>query len=195
MTDAAIEEAKAALRRSARDARAALSSAARADAARRVAAHLLARPDLVPAGAVAGYWPIRDELDCRPVLMTLLAEGRDVLLPVVAARDAALEFRLWAPDVPLEPSGFGTLAPSALAPQVAPDLILVPLLGFDARGTRLGYGGGYYDRTLAALPHRPRLVGLAFAAQELAAIPRDRHDFPLDAVVTEDGVRIFDEAR
>ncbi len=114
---------------------------------------------------------------------------------MVRGRDEPLDFRLWTEDGTLVPAGFGTLAPPPDAPAAVPDLVLLPLLGFDDSGTRLGYGGGFYDRTLAALPVRPRLVGLAFAAQHLAAIPRDQHDIPLDAVVTEDGVRMFGEAR
>jgi len=86
------------------------------------------------------------------------------------------------------------LAPSDLAPRAVPDLVLMPLLGFDNQGTRLGYGGGYYDRTLTVLPKKPLLVGLAFAAQELAHIPREDHDVPLDMVITENGIRFFGAA-
>jgi 5-formyltetrahydrofolate cyclo-ligase len=81
-----------------------------------------------------------------------------------------------------------------LAPQAEPDIILVPMLGFDRYGTRLGYGGGYYDRTLASLTKKPKLVGLAFAVQELPLIPRDTHDIPLDLVITEAGVHQFGAA-
>jgi len=102
--------------------------------------------------------------------------------------------RLWEQGTPLYEAGFGTLAPSELAPQVEPDVILMPLLGFDARGTRRGYGGGYYDRTLEKLSKRPRLVGVAFAAQELDHIPREAHDVPLDVIVTEQGARTFEHA-
>jgi 5-formyltetrahydrofolate cyclo-ligase len=102
-----------------------------------------------------------------------------------------LELRLWQDGAPLYPSGFGTLAPEELAPKAVPDVVLMPLLGFDGKGTRLGYGGGYYDRTLAALASKPRLIGLAFAAQEVDFIPRGDHDIPLDSVVTENGVRHF----
>jgi 5-formyltetrahydrofolate cyclo-ligase len=87
------------------------------------------------------------------------------------------------------------LAPADLAPVVEPDIIIMPLLGFDARGTRLGYGGGYYDRTLAAMSKTARLVGLAFAGQEVAEIPREGHDIPLDVIVTEAGVRQFAPAQ
>jgi 5-formyltetrahydrofolate cyclo-ligase len=114
-----------------------------------------------------------------------------VVLPVVIGPEEPLELRLWEQGTALYPSGFGTLAPSELAPRAQPDLVLMPLLGFDKAGTRLGYGGGYYDRTLAGMSKKPRLIGLAFAAQELDEIPREAHDVPLDAVVTETGVRHF----
>jgi 5-formyltetrahydrofolate cyclo-ligase len=117
-----------------------------------------------------------------------------VCLPVVLGDDMPLELRLWEQGTPLYEAGFGTLAPSELAPQVEPDVILMPLLGFDARGTRLGYGGGYYDRTLEKLSKRPRLVGVAFAVQELDHIPREAHDVPLDVIVTEQGARTFEHA-
>ena len=95
---------------------------------------------------------------------------------------------------PLYPSGFGTLAPSEVAPIVEPDIVVMPLLGFDRHGTRLGYGKGYYDRTLAQMGTKPLLVGYAFAAQELDFIPREAHDVPLDMLVTENGARRFDKA-
>ncbi len=101
---------------------------------------------------------------------------------------------MWEQGASLYEAGFGTLAPSELAPREEPDIIIMPLLGFDSRGTRLGYGGGYYDRTLAGLGKKPLLVGLAFAAQELDEIPREPHDVPLDVIVTEAGVRHFGTA-
>lgn len=190
---AAFEADKAALRRKALAARAALRTEQRAEASAH-AARLLLGSSLIAADAVvAGFWPIRDEIDCRPVLTDLLDRGQPVCLPVVTGPEQPLEFRLWQPAAPLYPSGFGTLAPDALAPRVMPDIVIVPLLGFDRRGTRLGYGGGYYDRTIAALARRPLLLGLAFACQQLPAIPRGAHDVPLDAVVTEAGITRFAE--
>jgi 5-formyltetrahydrofolate cyclo-ligase len=124
-------------------------------------------------------------------MMRLLADGRSVALPAVVAAEAALEWRVWEADAPLYAAGFGTLAPAALAPKTDPDIVLVPLLGFDRLGTRLGYGGGYYDRSFAGATSRARLVGLAFAAQEFDLLPRDEHDIALDAVVTETGLRQF----
>jgi 5-formyltetrahydrofolate cyclo-ligase len=125
------------------------------------------------------------------VLTRLVDSGQPVCLPVVIGDGEPLELRLWAEAEPLYPSGFGTLAPTEGAPIVEPNVILMPLLGFDKHGTRLGYGGGYYDRTLTVLSRTPRLIGLAFASQEMERIPREPHDIPLDAVVTELGYRSF----
>lgn len=192
MADAAVEQEKASLRGKAHAARAALDADFRADAADAVARHFFQHFALTQRDIIAGYWRIRDELDCRPILVRLMDSGQPVVLPVVVGDDVPLELRLWEAEAPLYEAGFGTLAPSDLAPRAVPDIVLMPLLGFDATGTRLGYGGGYYDRTLAALSQKPRLIGLAFAAQELPAIPREAHDLPLDAVVTEAGVRFFE---
>lgn len=192
MADPAVEDEKAALRRKAHAARAALDADFRADAAQAVAGHFFEQIGFGPQDVVAGYWRIRDELDCQPILIRLMDSGQTVVLPVVTGDETPLDLRVWEADAPLYEAGFGTLAPSDLAPRAAPDLVLVPLLGFDQTGTRLGYGGGYYDRTLAALEKRPLLVGLAFSSQELPFIPRLDHDLPLDAVVTETGVRFFE---
>jgi 5-formyltetrahydrofolate cyclo-ligase len=189
--DPQVEEAKAGLRIKARANRAAILNSTRGDSARAVAAHFFDSVQLKPADVVAGYWRIKDEMDCQPILIRLMDSNQPVCLPVVLGDDEPLELRLWEPGTPLYEAGFGTLAPSELAPLVEPDVILMPLLGFDRRGTRLGYGGGYYDRTLTWLSKRPRLVGLAFAAQELDMIPREAHDVPLDMIVTESGARSF----
>jgi 5-formyltetrahydrofolate cyclo-ligase len=191
MVDEGLEAAKAALRRQAHARREALSPDFRAEASRKVAAHFFDGVAFGPDDAVAGYWRIRDELDCQPILIRLMDGGQTVVLPVVLGDDRPLDMRVWEADAPLYEAGFGTLAPSDLAPRRDPDVVLMPLLGFDASGTRLGYGGGYYDRTLATLSNKPILVGLAYAAQEFDHIPREIHDVPLDAVVTEDGVRFF----
>jgi len=194
MADEAIEAVKADLRKDAHAARAALSEEVRAEAAKAVAAHFFESIAYAPEDVIAGYWRIRDELDCQPILIRLMDSGQKVVLPVVEGNDAPLDLRVWEADSPLYEAGFGTLAPSDLAPRAVPDVVLMPLLGFDSQGTRLGYGGGYYDRTLAVLPKRPMLVGLAFAAQELPHIPREPHDVPLDAIITENGVRFFGSA-
>lgn len=189
MIDAAIEDAKAGLRALALKRRAAIQAGERAEAAKAVAGHFLAGAGLNPGDHVAVYWPIRDELDSKPLLTKLMDAGQPVCLPVVLGDGQPLELRLWEEGTPLYPAGFGTLAPPETAPVVEPDVIVMPLLGFDRMGTRLGYGGGYYDRTLGALTKSPRLIGLAFAVQELDRIPREAHDVPLEAVVTEAGYR------
>ncbi|ODT79520.1 MAG: 5-formyltetrahydrofolate cyclo-ligase [Pelagibacterium sp. SCN 64-44] len=188
----AVEEAKAILRREAHAARAALSAEEREEAARVVARLFFEEIAYAPEDVIAGYWRIRDELDCQPILIRLMDSGQKVVLPVVQGQEAPLDLRVWEADQPLYEAGFGTLAPSDLAPRAEPDIVLMPLLGFDNAGTRLGYGGGYYDRTLASLGRKPMLVGLAFAAQEVPHIPREAHDVPLDALVTEQGVRFFE---
>ncbi|HTM78713.1 MAG TPA: 5-formyltetrahydrofolate cyclo-ligase, partial [Devosia sp.] len=191
MADDTIENAKAALRLKAHAARAALSQGERDEAALAVTELFFNHIALAQGEVVAAYWRIRDELDCQPILVRLMDSLQPVVLPVVLGPEEPLEMRLWEQGAALYPSGFGTLAPAELAPQAAPDVVLMPLLGFDHMGTRLGYGGGYYDRTLARMAHRPRLIGLAFSAQEVDAIPRESHDIPLDAIVTEAGVRHF----
>ena len=191
MVDALIEEAKAALRNRARAARASLDHGERADAAVAAAQHFFNAVPLQASDVVAAYWRIRDELDCQPILVKLMDSNQKVVLPVVVGPEQPLDLRVWEPGASLYESGFGTLAPSDLAPRAEPDIVLMPLLGFDARGTRLGYGGGYYDRTLTRLTKKPKLVGFAFALQEFDHIPRDSHDVPLDAVVTENGVTRF----
>src|SRR5690606_10207978 len=182
---------KASLRATARTRRAAIRDEVRHAAAGAGAEHFFAGVPLSPADVVAGYWPIRDEFDCRPLLARLMDSRQPVCLPVVAGEGLPLELRFWEQGAPLFPSGFGTLAPPETAPLAEPDIIIMPLLGFDKLGTRLGYGGGYYDRTIAGLTKRPRLIGLAFATQELEHIPRGAHDVPLEAVVTETGFRRF----
>jgi len=194
MDDADIEETKAALRTRARAQRSAIPASMRSAAAAAATSHFFDHIPLAPADVVAAYWPIREEIDCRPLLTRLMDALQPVCLPVVVGDGEPLDMRLWEQGAALYPSGFGTLAPAETAPRAEPDVVLVPLLGFDARGTRLGYGGGYYDRTLARLTRPARLVGFAFAAQELPTIPRAPHDRPLDALVTEKGVRHFASA-
>ena len=194
MADPKVEEAKAALRLKAHAARAGILNSQRPAAAQAAAEHFFNAVPLKTTDIVAGYWRIKDEMDCQPILVRLMDSFQPVCLPVVLGDDMPLELRLWEQGTPLYEAGFGTLAPSELAPQVEPDVVIMPLLGFDARGTRLGYGGGYYDRTLERLHKKPRLVGLAFAAQQLDSIPREPHDVPLDAIITEQGARIFEPA-
>jgi 5-formyltetrahydrofolate cyclo-ligase len=170
--------------------RRAAHSAAAGEAAAR---HFLAAAPLSPRAVVSAYWPMGEELDPRPLMRALHEVGHRVCLPVVVERAAPLAFRAWTPETALAPNVFGTLAPPVDAPVVRPDALLVPLLGFDRAGWRLGYGGGYYDRTLRDLrSHGGALaIGFAYAAQEVGALPREPFDEPLDWIVTEAGVRAF----
>lgn len=188
-----IFEAKAALRRTSRQRRREAASggdSAAAEVCRRLLDSLF-----IPADAtLSGYWPLRDELDPRPILSALASRGQRLCLPVVVESGAPLVFRGWRPDVSLEPADFGTQVPGADCPVLEPEILLVPLLAFDRRGHRLGYGGGFYDRTLASLRgRRPVLaVGLAFAAQEVDEVPVEPGDQPLDRIVTEREVVVPD---
>ncbi len=155
--------------------------------AHRVADHAA---DLPPAAVVAVHHAIGTELDAAPLAAALVAAGRELCLPVVVEPDAPMIFRRWAPGEPLEPDLVGVPAPLPLAETVEPELIVTPMLAFDARGWRLGQGGGHYDRTFAALPAALR-VGLAYAGQEVAGLPVETHDVRLHGVLTEVGYRPF----
>ena len=144
---------------------------------------------LQAGAAVSAYWPKGDELDPRPTMAALTARGNPIGLPVVVARGAPLAFRRWTPGDELAPAGFGLREPAAGQPDVTPALLLVPLLAFDRSGTRLGYGGGFYDRTLARLrapgAQAALAVGIAYAGQEMPDLPRAPTDRALDWIFTE----------
>jgi 5-formyltetrahydrofolate cyclo-ligase len=150
-----------------------------------LAAHLLADPPWGAADVVSGYWPIGDEIDIRPLLTALHEAGHTVALPVTPRIGLPLTFRAWRPGAAMIAERFGTMRPDGA--EVVPDVLLVPLLAFDRRGYRLGYGGGYYDRTLAGLPGA-RAIGCAHAVQELDEVPAGPYDARLHAVATERGV-------
>lgn len=135
---------------------------------------------------VAGYWPIRSECDPLPLLRALASRDVGLALPVVV--DGTVSFRQWTFDDPVVAAGFGTRGPGPEAAECVPDLILLPLAGFDRKGGRIGYGKGHYDRAVAALAlagHDPVLVGIGFAIQEVGAVPTEPHDVRLDFVITE----------
>ena len=168
-------------------------TAAAATRAARVVAELVAQ-ELAQAAPVivAGYWPLASELDPRPAMQRLAAAGHGLALPRLEGRAAPLAFHAWHWGDPLLPGGFGLMQPDPAQPRVAPQVVLVPLLAFDARGHRLGYGKGYYDRTLRTLRAAGaarRTIGVAFALQEIPEVPAAAFDEPLDAIVTERGLR------
>ena len=138
MADPRIEAEKAALRLRAHATRAAILNSTRSASAKAVADNFFKYVQLKPTDIVAGYWRIKDEMDCQPILVRLMDSFQPVCLPVVLGDGLPLELRLWEQGTPLYEAGFGTLAPSELAPHVEPDVIVMPLLGFDGRGTRLG---------------------------------------------------------
>lgn len=138
---------------------------------------------------VALYRPRGAEIDPTPLAHALLGLSCDLCLPVVVERDAPLIFRAWTPGQALKPDLVGSDAPLDDAAEVRPAMILCPLLAFDRFGGRLGQGGGYYDRTVAAMDNRVAFVGLAYSGQEVARLPVEGHDEPLDGVLTEAGYR------
>ena len=149
--------------------------------------------EIPESGVVAGYWPMRNEFDSRPLMVKLREAGHPLALPVVVGKDQPLVFKEWSPGDVLVEGSFGTQVPHASARELVPDVALVPMLAFDAEGYRLGYGGGFYDRTLAQAPMKWQTlsVGLAFAAQEAEKLPREIHDHKLHWIVTEQGTRTF----
>lgn len=139
-----------------------------------------------PDGAiVAGYWPLSGEIDVRPLMQALAQRGCTLALPETPPPGSALTFHRWQDGAALLPGRFGTVHPPP--DEVVPDVLLVPLLGFDRGGHRLGYGAGYYDRTLAVLPGA-YAIGCGFAAQEVARVPAEVHDRRLDLIATEAAV-------
>ncbi len=164
----------------------AMSVEARSNAAATIAAASL--PVELPRGViVAGYSPINSELDPVPLMRAFAGKGAALALPVVIARDHALIFRAWQPDEGLVRGAFGIFQPPSDADEVDPDIVLVPLAAFDRTGHRIGYGRGYYDRTLQGLRAKKRItvIGVAFAVQEVETVPRLPHDEQLDCVLTE----------
>lgn len=173
-----------ALRRDMVARRAALSAAEHDALSARIVAHLQAA--LAVPQCVAFCWPIKHEPDVRALVELWVAAGARAALPVVLAPDRPLAFREWQATTPLLADRYGIPTPTA-GDWLQPDLILLPLNGFDAAAYRLGYGGGYFDRTLAALSPRPLAVGVGFEINRLASIRPEPHDQRLDWIVTEAG--------
>jgi 5-formyltetrahydrofolate cyclo-ligase len=185
---AAVEAiTKAALRGQALTRRNALGEAERAEASEKIAERAGEIMVSLLPNSVALYRTIGSECDTRGLILKAGLIGAEIGLPVVVDRSRLL-FRRYKPGDLLVPGGFGTSVPASEAPLVDPDAMIVPIVGFDRRGIRLGYGRGYYDGAIASLRgagHDPKLIGIAFAAQEVETIPAEPHDVRLDWIVTE----------
>lgn len=193
MTDQPVDNAafRLALRRAGIAARLSLPEAERQQASARILDQLAVILATHPPGLIGFCWPIRAEVDCRPLIARLIDTGWHAAMPVVVAPAAPMQFRTWTPAVPMTVDPHGIPVPAAAACAV-PDVLLLPLVAFDAAGFRLGYGGGYFDRTLAACDPRPVTIGVGFAAAAVATIHPEPHDIPLDAIVTESNVHYRD---
>ncbi|WP_265517885.1 5-formyltetrahydrofolate cyclo-ligase [Nitratireductor luteus] len=146
-----------------------------------------------PGAVVSGFWPMRSEVDTRPLMAALRDRGAQLCLPAILDRTTII-FREMVRGAPMLDMGFGTQGPGTEAQELTPDLMLVPLAAFDARGHRIGYGAGYYDRAIAriqAAGGSPRLIGIAFDVQEVAEVPEEPHDVIIPEILTESGLRRF----
>ncbi len=174
----------------AKAARAHAAAAAGPGAAAALAGNVLGILSAAADTVVSGYLPIGDEIDVTPLLERLHADGVACALPVVAGTDRPLVFRRWRPGIELEDGPLNTRHPGPESEELTPDILLVPMLAFDGGGYRIGWGGGYYDRTIAALRAAGPVVaiGVAYEGQRAEAVPHDDRDQPLDWIATEAGV-------
>lgn len=190
---------RGALRAELRRRRARIDPAAAQRASQRGAELLAGTPEFLAARRVAGYVAVNGELDPAPALANAIAAGKEVVLPCVTD-GGSLRFLPWEPATPMRSNRYGIPEPdpdhAASVPPGSIDLVIVPLVGFDSRGTRLGTGAGYYDRSFEfkrnAPDGRPRLAGFAYAMQRCSALAAAAWDVPLDLLVTEEGVVRFD---
>ena len=146
-----------------------------------------------PGQIVSGFWPMRSEVDVRPLMFALREQGARLCLPAILDK-TTIVFRELVRGAPMVDMGFGTVGPHEEAEVLDPEVMLVPLAAFDARGHRIGYGAGYYDRAIAKLVdkgHAPRLIGIAFDCQEVAQVPDENHDVVIPEILTESGLRRF----
>ncbi|MHA7879346.1 MAG: 5-formyltetrahydrofolate cyclo-ligase [Saccharospirillum sp.] len=169
--------------------RRALSANQRKMFSRQIIDHLTAHlRQTAPPGRLAAYWPIRGEPNVIEGLHQWHDLGFDILLPVVVGQAQPLIFRRWTPDTELEPGVWNIPVPPGTAPESTPDIVLMPLLGWDANGYRLGNGGGFYDRTLVTFATPPTVVGVGYQSARLPSIRPQPHDIPCDLIVTETGI-------
>lgn len=144
---------------------------------------------------LSAYWPIKGEPDLRPLLTTLHNAGVVIALPLVETKSAPLVFRIWTPETRMVRGDWNIPVPPADAERVVPDISLAPLVGWDDQCYRLGYGGGYFDRTLAVIAPSPVKIGVGFAAAKLATIYPQPHDIAMDVIVTETDILHADDTR
>lgn len=178
---------RAALRREKLAARMALDAITHLALSSRIEAHLAALLMPFPPQVLAFCAPVRSEFDARPLASLLIERGWRAAMPIVDTPDAPMSFRPWTPSSAMTIDRHGIPIP-AESQTIRPAIVLLPLLAFDPRGFRLGYGGGYFDRTLATLVPRPVAIGVGFELAQVPDIRPQAHDIPLDAVVTETGI-------
>ena len=188
-----IDQDKAALRDRLREVRHHISQHERNAAAQAICEHGETLMSRLARQVVSGFWPIRDEINITPLLIQLHEAGLTCALPIVETRQAPLVFRQWQPGDLLQKSSFGLHQPLAEATSVTPQILIVPLLAFDQEGMRLGWGGGYYDRTLAQLRVSSGViaVGVGYSAQQVDKLPSGPHDQRLDYMMTPEGIIEF----
>jgi 5-formyltetrahydrofolate cyclo-ligase len=167
--------------------RAALTSRVRRQRGELALQRLLAAVRWPPSSVLGIYWPIRGEIDVREIARRHVEAGGIAALPVVTQKNDAVEFWQWRPGMKMT-RGFWRIPVPAARHVVQPDVLIIPLVGFDAAGFRLGYGGGYYDRTLAALTPRPLRIGIGFTEAALPTIYPQPHDVPMTLIVTDGAV-------
>ncbi len=167
--------------------RTALPSAMRRALAERACARLVEAVDLRTFAVLGFCWPIRGEFDVRGIAKQHLTSGGQVALPVVVQQSAPVEFWRWHPGMPMQ-TGIWNIPIPKERDVLMPDAVIVPLVGFDGSGFRLGYGGGYFDRTLAASAPRPFAIGLGYADSELQTIHPQPHDIPMNLIVTDESI-------
>lgn len=187
------KELKRELRRAALARRDALDPSWRIEASLEMAGTARERIAVEPGAIVSGFWPMRSEVDVRPLMFALREHGARLCLPAILDR-TTIVFRELVRGAALVDMGFGTTGPGEEAETLDPSIMLVPLAAFDSRGHRIGYGAGYYDRAIARLSsagRAPRLVGIAFDCQEVSEVPDEPHDVIVPEILTESGLRRF----
>lgn len=178
------------IRRRSLQARESLGAAEHALLSARIECHLAAELQLHAAGRLAFCWPFRAEFDARPLVTWLLTQGWSACLPVVGDDVGPMSFRAWTPATEMQADRHGIQTPMD-GDEVIPDLILLPFNAIDACGYRLGYGAGYFDRTLAAMQPRPTVIGVGFSVGVVASVYPQAHDIPVNCRVTDTGICHF----